>query len=645
MCGIAGFMRASREPRAEDADILRRMAATIAHRGPDDEDVWTEAGVGLAHRRLAIIDLSAQGRQPMRRGDLVITFNGEIYNYRELRRDLEAAGDRFETATDTEVLLAALTRWGEDALHRLNGMFAFALFDRARRTLTLARDRIGKKPLYYATAGDTIVFGSEIKAILASGAVDPRPDFEAIHHYLSLQYVPAPLTAFAGVKRLPAGALLRLRQGGEPEVSRYWSPPIVAETDARSDADLERLILDGLRQSVRRRMVSDAPLGAFLSGGVDSSAVVALMAAEAGGPLKTFSIGFDEAKFDERGPARAMAERIGSDHHEELVRPDAVRLLGDIVWHHGEPFADPSAVPTFCVSQLAAREVKVVLTGDGGDESFLGYDRYVACAGMDWVERIPAVARTAAGAAARGLAATAEETRIQRALRSRLQGLGPSRAARYEPMLMQFTDADKHSAYGPALRALLDRPTTALLAPYLDQGESFVAGAAFADMHTYLPDDILVKVDVASMAFGLEARAPFLDVEMIELAASIPAARKLRRGRAKGLLKDALRPILPAETLNRPKRGFGAPIEAWFRDELHDFAGDLLGSQSARERGLFKPGYAQALLSAHAAGRARNHTRLWALVMLELWFREWIDSDGGARRDFPNASGALTSGR
>jgi asparagine synthase (glutamine-hydrolysing) len=625
MCGIAGFLR--REPRRDDRDAaqLRAMAAQIAHRGPDDEDIFVGDGVGFAHRRLSVIDPSPHGRQPMRREHLVLAYNGEIYNFRELRRELEAAGEIFHTNSDTEVLLAAILRWDVGALTRLNGMFAIALWDERRRRLLLARDRIGKKPLYYASNDAELCFGSEIKALLARPGVPRTPNLRAIHHYLSLQYVPTPLTAFEGVMRVPPGHVLTIQQGGLPKVSSWWRLP--SPQEARLDsADLKDRVLDGLRSAVRRRMVADVPVGAFLSGGVDSSAVAALMAESATQPVKTFCIGFEDAAYDERRYAKLVAERIGADHCEQVVMPDAV-LLSEIAWHFGEPFADPSAIPTYLVSRLARNAVTVVLTGDGGDEFFLGYTRYAKCAQMRRLEQASAPMRAAAHALSGAIPLTAAAiSTLAGAARRRLQSLSRARAERYEVPLMYFQRSDKLRAYGPRLRPFLSEPTPDLLAPYLDAAPDFVSGAAWADIHTYLPDDILTKLDVASMAHGLEARAPFLDVELMELASSIPAITKMPNGDLKGLLKEAVRPILPPEVLQRPKQGFAAPIDRWLASDLHDFALETLTSKSALDRGLFKQDYARAILAEHRWGARRHHFRIFALLMLELWFQAWIDS-------------------
>ena len=624
MCGLAGFLRQSGETTPHDRALLSQMADLIAYRGPDDSDVWAADGAGFGHRRLSIIDLAAHGRQPMQRGPYVIVYNGEIYNYQALRKELIAAGETFTTQTDTEVLLIALARWGEAALQRINGMFAFALWNENEKTLWLARDRIGKKPLYYAETGGDLIFASEVKSFLAWPAFERRANLEAIHHYLSMQYVPSPWSAFDGVKCLPPGTIVKAKPGEIGAPQRYWSLPAPQCAAASDPQELKSTIVTLLDKAVQRRMLADVPVGAFLSGGVDSSAVVAAMAEHSAHPVKTFCIGFEDDAFDERQYARLVAERFSTDHHEEIVKPDATAILPELVWHYGDPFADPSAIPTYYVSRLTRRHVTVALTGDGGDEFFIGYGRYQDCARMGWVERLPPVVRKGASLGARAIPAALARVRPFGGVRRRLSFAGETNAQRYEPAMMYFYGVDKRDGYGPALAPYLNRDTTGLLDPYFEAANDMVSGAAFADIHTYLPDDLLVKVDRASMAWSLEARAPFLDVEMMEFAASIPAELKMQGG-LKGLLKDALRGWVPDAVLDRPKMGFGVPIEHWFRDELHDFTLDILTTNAARSRGLFKDGYAERLMRDHCSGRRHNHTKLWAMLMLELWHRAWID--------------------
>ena len=635
MCGIAGFVTAGAPP--SDADLetrLWRMIATLRHRGPDDEGVWTDGTAGLAHSRLSIIDLSPAGHQPMASGDgsVWITFNGEIYNFGDIRQELAALGYPFRSRSDTETIVNGWHAWGPRIFSRLRGMFALALWDRRSQRLILARDRIGKKPLYWARTATGLVFGSEIKALLAWPGLSRVPDLTAIDHYLSLQYVPAPQTAFMGIHKLPAAHYLSVAtaaDGGidEPELVRYWQLPRPATAPLKRPLrELRAELVAHLEEAVRLRLVSDVPLGAFLSGGIDSSAVVAMMARAGGGRVKTFSIGFAAAEYDETRYARLVAQRYGTDHEELIVEPDAVAVLPRLVWHYGEPFADPSAVPTWYVAELARRRVTVALTGDGGDECFLGYSRYQAMRHLDRLDRMP---RWGGAAVARLLAAapgTVQRKLRLRQIRAVLEAPRSAPAQRYAPTIAFFADRDKGEGYGAAMRGISSHSALDLLEPYFAEAGSLVGGANWADIHTYLPDDLMVKVDVASMAHGLEARSPLLDHVLLEWAAGLPDAVKIAGGVTKALFKTAMAPYLPREILYRPKRGFGCPIDRWFRGELKELAYDILLSQSARERGLFRPDYVTRLLDEHCTFQFDHQTRLWALLMLELWFRMWIDA-------------------
>ena len=635
MCGIAGFvLSGAAPPRAEIEARLWRMVAVLRHRGPDDEGVWSDGRAGLAHARLSIIDRSPTGHQPMASSDgtVWITYNGEIYNFAEIGRELAALGYVFRSRSDTEIIVNGWHAWGPRIFSRLRGMFALALWDRRSQRLILARDRIGKKPLYWAQTRSAFLFGSEIKALLTWPGLAREPDLAAIDRYLTLQYVPAPHTAFAAVRKLPAAHYLVLAAGadgtfGEPELVRYWHLPAPrASREKRPVARLRHELVERLEEAVRVRLVGEAPLGAFLSGGIDSSAVVAMMARAGAGRVKTFSIGFADKRYDETRFARIVAQQYGTDHEELVVEPDAVSILPRLVWHYGEPFADPSAIPTYCLAELARRQITVAMTGDGGDECFLGYPRYRAMRYLMRLDHLPAWGR-----AGLGLALQAAPNRLQRRFKlPRIRGLlrapGDHPARRYAPAIAFFDDADKEAGYGEALRGAAAASAVDFLEPYFAEADGLVAGANRADIHTYLPDDLMAKVDIATMAHGLEARAPLLDHVLLEWAAEIPADIKLARGVTKALFKSAMAPYLPRQILDRPKRGFGIPIDGWFRNEIKELAHDTLTSSSARQRGLFKPGYVQTLLDEHCAGRADHQNRLWALLMLELWFQMWIDA-------------------
>lgn len=634
MCGVAGFVLAQKAaPYNQLKAQLWAMIATLRHRGPDDEGVWSDGRAGLAHARLSIIDPSPAGHQPMASADATvwISYNGEIYNFAEIRRQLIARGYPFRSRSDTEVIVNGWHAWGADIFSRLRGMFALAIWDQRSSRLVLARDRLGKKPLYYAASAEGFVFGSEIKALLPFPGVPRQADLSAIDQYLTWSYVPTPATAFLGIHKLPAAHYLVLNADpnggfGTPELVRYWRLPAPSIMPAKQCSDeLRRELVARLEEAVRLRLISDVPLGAFLSGGIDSSSVVAMMARVGGGTIKTFSIGFSAKEYDETRYARMVAERYATDHHELVVKPDAVAVLPRLVWHYGEPFADPSAIPTYYLSELARREVTVALNGDGGDECFLGYSRYKA---MRYLSRLDTMPEWNATALA-GMLALAPRFFQQKLKIPRIRAvLGAPRkrpGRRYGFTLASFTDEDKADCYDVAMRDQLERSALDRLAPYFEQAD-LVAAANRADLQTYLPDDLLVKVDGASMAHGLEARSPLLDHVLVEWAAALPQQVKMAHGVTKALFKSAMMPYLPAELLHRPKMGFGCPIDEWFRHELREFAYDVLLSRRATGRGLFRPGYIRRLLDEHCTRARDHHMRLWALLILELWFQVWIDA-------------------
>jgi asparagine synthase (glutamine-hydrolysing) len=604
------------------------MLDTLVHRGPDDGGVWVEDRVGLGHRRLSVIDLSTAAHQPMGTDDgaVQIIFNGEIYNFQELRAQLEKAGLAFRSHSDTEVILQGYRHWGKGVFGRLRGMFALAIWDARNGELVLARDRVGKKPLFYGWHDGALLFGSEIKAILAWPGMPRQPDLQAIHHYLTYQYIPAPWSAFKGISKVPQASYMVVCVNGDTSTVPYWSLPSPASARSRSVSTLKEELISLLDESVRLRMISDVSIGAFLSGGVDSSAVVAMMARHSSGPVKTFCIGFDEAEYDERQYAQMVADRYSTEHHAMTVRPDAISVLPRIVWHYGEPFADPSAIPTYYVSEIARKHVTVALNGDGGDESFLGYSRYKQCLQTEWVSRVPRLLRRNAGQMAARIPAQWEKYKICRIARRAMNIAAERDSVRYAPSIVYFFEQDKVNGYGDLMVPHLADSSIAMLDKWFDESPSFVAGAAWADIHTYLPDDLLVKVDIASMAHSLEARSPLLDHKLMEWAARIPAAQKFAGGETKAILKSALEPFLPHDVLYRPKMGFGVPIDRWLRNEIKDYAHDILLGTEARQRGLVKPEYVQMLLDEHCGGVRLHHTRLWGLLMLELWFRMWIDA-------------------
>jgi asparagine synthase (glutamine-hydrolysing) len=634
VCGIAGRLN-FRTGAPVDPGILRRMGDLLAHRGPDGEGAWQDGAVGLAHRRLAIVDLSDAARQPMTAEDprVRVVCNGEIYNFRELRAELEARGHRFRTRSDTEVLLAAYAAYGVECLSRLSGMFAFALWDGGRRRLLLARDRVGKKPLYYRLDGDGIAFASEPKAFLAEPTFEARPDVAALSDYLTYQYVPAPGSAFAGVSRVPPAHTLVV-EDGVVRLERYWClryQPKRRLTEADAAAEL----LARLRGAVRRRLVADVPIGAFLSGGIDSSTVVALMAEASAAPVRTFTIGFAEREYDERAYARLVASRYGTDHHECVVRPSAIEILPRLLWHYNEPYADSSAIPTFYLAELTRRHVTVALNGDGGDEGLGGYRRYLASV---LAERYSALARPLSRPLSALLALVPARGRAMSQARRFASAVGEPLARRYvrwatllDPGLKrELTTEDFRRAAGDR-----DSDDHVLAAFAAQTGSDAVDAILAVDVATYLPDDLLVKVDIATMAHGLEGRSPFLDHDVLEFCASLPSDLKIRRRETKYLLKRAVRDLLPAGVIERPKRGFAVPIDRWFRGELRDTVHDVLLDARTLRRGYFREPVVRRLLDDHARGIRDWHSQLWSLLVLELWHRMFVD-----RR--PEAAPSLT---
>jgi asparagine synthase (glutamine-hydrolysing) len=585
-------------------------------------------------RRLSIIDLST-GHQPIHNEDRTVwvVFNGEIYNYRELRSELEGAGHRFYTSSDTETIVHAYEEWGEDAFERFRGMFGVALWDRTGRALFLARDRAGIKPVYFAEQDGRICFGSEIKSLLVAG-VDRTLDLAALDHYLTFLYTPRDGSIFHAVRKLPPGHLLRWRDG-RTVVRPYWQLP-VEESFSGTTSEAADGLHDVLRDAVRSHLVSDVPLGAFLSGGIDSSLVVGLMSEVSDRPVKTFSIGFDEPQFDELEHARQVAAHFHTDHHEFVVRPDGLSILDRLIGHFDEPFADSSAIPTWYVCEMARRYVTVVLSGDGGDELFGGYDRYLPHPRVAAFDRlgIPAGRQVAAAL----WPVLPHGTRGKNFLRH----VARDDQGRYLDSSAFFQPDEKAALYTPDVLSSIhtDAAERALGAQF--EGLSrlpFASQMMKFDFRTYLPEDVLVKVDRMSMAHSIESRVPLLDNRVIDFAARLPADMKIRDGRRKLLLKEVASRLLPADIVHRRKQGFGVPVGVWFRGTLREAFGDILGSSRARERGYFRQPFIDRILQEHLSG-VRDHTmRLWQLVVLELWHRAYVDAPAFA----PASRAALPS--
>ena len=599
------------------------MCAQIRHRGPDDEGVRIDGGCGIGMRRLSIIDLST-GHQPVSNedGSVWVVFNGEIYNYQELRADLIRQGHRFATNSDTETLVHLYEEKGAGGLALLRGMFAFCIWDSRKRKILLARDRFGKKPLYYAALPGGLYFASELKSLRVAG-VPLEEDREALRLYFQFGYIPDPFTAFRAVRKLMPGCWLECDMDGAISHGRYWRMPAFepGAPEQMGHAETCAQLRKGFDEAVRIRMIADVPLGAFLSGGIDSSLIVASMALQSSEPVKTFSIGFEEAAYNELEYAAMVAKQYGTEHREILVRPDSVDLIAKLAWHFDEPFADSSAIPTYVVSEFAARHVKVALSGDGGDEFFAGYDTLGNVEKFRFLDGVPRVLRKLAWWTASALPYSAYG-------KNRLRVVGAASA------LDRYFESNYTSYF---LRKRMLRPDwmlpagSAYLRPILpdcfppeacdaDAGD-IMAQAQYFEAVANLTGDMLVKVDRASMAASLEVRCPMLDHEFAELAAAIPIGWKRRDGKGKRILLDALGDRLPPALLTRPKMGFGVPLDRWFRGPLRDLTWDTLTGKRFLERGIVEPGFVRYLLEEHASGRRGNHHQIYGLLMLELWRR------------------------
>ncbi|HUN22740.1 MAG TPA: asparagine synthase (glutamine-hydrolyzing) [Anaerolineales bacterium] len=628
MCGFCGTLYFDQRPA--DPQILTRMLDTLQHRGPDDAGIWHNHAIGLASRRLAILDLSAAGHMPMHSADgrLSVAYNGEIYNYPQLRTQLESAKIGLRSHSDTESLLYLYQLYGVEFLQALRGMFALALWDEASQTLTLARDRLGKKPLYYAWQANRLLFASEIKAILAHPQVPRQVDTRWLPHFLAYGYVPTPHTLFSGIQALPPAHYLQLSLANpNPQIQAYWSAPTPPEPyENRSVAEWKHALKEQLRTAVQLRMLSDVPLGAFLSGGIDSSLVVALMREFSSQPVKTFAIGFaDSASFNEAPYAKQVAQILGTEHHELLVQPQAVELLPKLVWHLDQPFADSSCIPTFLVSEFARSAVTVALTGDGGDELFAGYERFYAARLAERYQQVPTFLRNLL---TQGLASLPQGTDYRnfsrRALRFAQQASLPL-SERYlgwvGVMLAEqaatWTATDPREIYRH-YQSYFRLPTQPDPLPALLD----------VNLRTYLPEDLLVKVDRMSMAASLEARSPFLDHVLVEFANTLPLELKLRGKVGKWILREWVSDYLPPALFQRPKHGFGVPIGQWFRSSLRDYLCEHLLSADAHYRAYLQSSSVTAMVEQHLSGQADHAHRLWAVLSFEIWLRLFIQSSG-----------------
>jgi asparagine synthase (glutamine-hydrolysing) len=625
MCGIAGIVDFDAPVEAE---LLNSMCAVLEHRGPDSRGTYVEGGVGLGTQRLAIIDVQG-GDQPIFNEDrsLVVVMNGEIYNFPELRKQLVGRGHRFSSHSDTEVLVHLYEDHGERLVEHLRGMFAFAIWDTRKQQLFCARDRVGKKPLFWARRGNRIWFASEVRALLEDPRLDRAADDEAIAAYLALQYVPHPLSAFREIRKLPPASTLTVTAGGE-RIEQYWSLDYSEQLDGASLGELEERLREQIREATRIRLMSEVPLGAFLSGGVDSSAVVWAMAEQMAEPVKTFSIGFTQADHDELEFARLVAEQFSTDHHEYVVEPQALEIMPKLARHYGEPFADSSAIPSFYLAELTSRHVTVALNGDGGDESFAGYNRYVTdhrVRQLEWLPRGLQKLASLARFVGEGPLDDSTRTRINRL--GRLLAMDPSE--RYALRMCMFDGARQRRLLTPEFAAAAGnaRPEAFILDAWSGSGApNDIDVMLDTDVRTYLPGDLLVKMDIATMAYSVEARSPFLDHHLMEFAASLPAEHKLAGRTGKRLVKSAFRGLLPDAILDRPKMGFGVPLAHWFRNELRDLPADVLLDPRSLDRGYFRRAEVERLISEHREERADHASRIWTLLQLEYWHREVVEA-------------------
>ncbi len=630
MCGIAGKIYFNNKTITQD-DIYR-MNQKIAHRGPDDTGVYITPNqkVGLGHVRLSIVDLSAKGHQPMHYQDrYTIVFNGEIYNFQKERNKLEQKGYKFNSSTDTEVILALYDKYGTKCLKYMRGMFAFAIYDKQKQTVFCARDRVGKKPFKYILNNDVFIFASELKAILTQSDYHKEPDYTAIHHYFTLQYCPAPMTGFKDIQKLePAHYLLINLKTKQTIKKRYWKLNFSDKYDY-SEKEWKSQLMNQLEESVKLRMISDVPIGAFLSGGVDSSAVVALMSKFSTQPIETFSIGFKEKKYNELEYAKIVANKFNTNHHELIVNPHHIDLLPEIVKSYEEPYADSSALPTYYLNEFTKKSVIVALNGDGGDENFAGYFRYTFYKLSLIMERLSLLNNYIATPILKQLKKYIHTSFIDRSYRY-MNSLSDDYTVRYLDSLYALTDTVKQSYYTDSFTQKIKNQalTSELISQkFYDANTSDkIDQVLYVDMMTYLPDDLLVKVDIASMAHGLESRSPLLDHNLLELSSHIPSNLKLKGlTTGKYIFKKTLEDILPSEILYRKKKGFGMPVDIWFKSDLKDYAYSHLLSKKFENRNILTRKSVKNILDTHINTTIDTSYTIWTLLMLELWFEEYFD--------------------
>jgi asparagine synthase (glutamine-hydrolysing) len=620
MCGITGIIYKDPKKRV-NADMLENMCSVLHHRGPDEWGAWQNGNIGIGMTRLRIIDLEG-GTQPIHNEDkkIWIVFNGEIYNYKKLRKNLEKRGHKFYTSSDTESIVHLYEEFGKDCVKHLRGMFAIAIWDQNKDELFLARDRLGIKPLYYTDNGERLIFGSEIKSILINPDVDAKVHTSSLINYFAYGYVPDPETMFEGIHKIPPGHML-IYKNGRLDIIKYWDVVFKFDKIQPEEYYVERL-LEILSNAVKIRLMSEVPLGAFLSGGIDSSTVVALMARQMSEPVKTFSIGFENQEYDELKYARIVSERYNTDHHEEIVKPDAKSIIINLVRQFDEPFADSSAIPTYYVCKMARKRVTVALSGDGGDELFGGYKRYLDGPISNCSNRIPFVIKKNI------------MMRLGKILPEWFPGLNTLRHLtvngdeRYVRKLSKGTSTIHENIFS---KEIIDRIATSDPSPVMLNYMNFIkckdqlTRRQYVDMKTYLPGDILTKVDRTSMMVSLEARVPFLDHKLVEFSATIPPELKIRGMTTKYILKKAAERILPKEVIYRPKRGFAMPVSNWIKKDWLEMSDELVLGKQALSRNNFKKEFLKSIMLEHKWGRRDHSYLIWTLMILELWFREKID--------------------
>jgi asparagine synthase (glutamine-hydrolysing) len=633
MCGIVGFLT-HQAGNIPDEGVLRAMRDTLIHRGPDDSGEFIrpldDGGpfVFFGHRRLSIIDLTG-GRQPLsnENGKIWVIFNGEIYNFQELKKQLEASGHRFKTNSDTEVIAHAYEEYGENCLRHFNGMFAIGIWDESRKRLFLARDRLGKKPLYYSLVNDTFIFASELKALLAYPGFSRKVDPVSFAKYLFFEYVPSPHTIFSDARKLPPASSLIWQKGGV-KIKEYWSPFNSENKEKnQSEPEVESRMIELLRQSVKRRLISDVPLGVFLSGGIDSSAITALAQEEVPGKIRTFSIGFEDPSFDESSYALLASKYLGTEHHEQTMAPgDLINLVPNLADILDEPMADASILPTYLLSKFTREYVKVALGGDGGDELFAGYPTYLAHKFAKQYEFLLGKAHPAITFLGNLLPVSDDNISFDFKVKKFLSGIGYPDGIRNFIWLGSFSFPELERVLSPEINTQVDRIRLTEEITSYEKGfrlKDRTTLLQYLDLKLYLQDDILVKVDRASMACSLEVRAPFLDHPLVEFIMNLPSSLKLRRFTTKYILKKVMKKFLPREVIQRSKKGFGVPTAKWIKGPLKELFGDMLSYGRIKREGFLKPGYVESVLQDHMANKRDNRKQLWTLLVWELWVNRY----------------------